>query len=117
MQKTQDSSRGYALRLTSDDGRTMWIGLGFHDRNDAFDFFSAFQRFEEQRDMERNPQKYHQSSMDMSKFRMNPNQKIVIGGLESQQQSQTDNFNQDPFQAFSGFQNDLGTGSNEDPFS
>lgn len=40
--KCSDSSRGYALKLTHDDGRSAWIGLAFHDRNDAFDFYSSF---------------------------------------------------------------------------
>ena len=58
VRKASDSSRGYALRLTSDDGRTMWVGLCFHDRNHAFEFYAQFDRFHEQREMERNPGLY-----------------------------------------------------------
>lgn len=35
--KTQDSSRGFALRLAN-KGRYAWVGMAFRDRNDAFDF-------------------------------------------------------------------------------
>ena len=43
VEKCVDSSRGYALKLTHDDGRFAWIGLVFHDRNAAFDFFACFE--------------------------------------------------------------------------
>jgi hypothetical protein len=41
--KTQDSSRGYGVRLENPKGGYMWIGVAFRDRNDAFDFGVAFQ--------------------------------------------------------------------------
>ena len=37
MVKTNDSSRGFALRLEN-KGRYAWVGLAFRDRSDAFDF-------------------------------------------------------------------------------
>ena len=80
VQKVLDSSRGYALRLTRDDGMTVWIGLGFHDRNDAFDFNECFIDFEKQRDRERNPQSYAVGNVDMSAFKLRPGQKLKIGG-------------------------------------
>lgn len=43
VEKCKDSSRGYALKLTNDnDERFAWVGLVFHDRNAAFDFFVTF---------------------------------------------------------------------------
>lgn len=43
VEKCVDSSRGYALKLTHQDGRFVWVGLVFHDRNSAFDFFACFE--------------------------------------------------------------------------
>ena len=37
MVKTNDSSRGFALRLEN-NGRYAWVGLAFRDRSDAFYF-------------------------------------------------------------------------------
>ena len=41
--KTEDSSRGYAVRLKKPTGGFLWIGIAFRDRNDAFDFGVVFQ--------------------------------------------------------------------------
>ncbi len=41
--KTEDSSRGYAVRLKKPTGGYLWIGVAFRDRNDAFDFGVVFQ--------------------------------------------------------------------------
>lgn len=98
VQKVMDSSRGYALRLTSDDGRTMWIGLGFHDRNDAFDFNETFKEFAKQRDQELNPQKYAMSDVDMTAFALKPGQKLVIGGGGDASDGFGGNSFADPFQ-------------------
>lgn len=38
IQKTNDSARGYAVRLNNPKGGYYWIGVAFRDRNDAFDF-------------------------------------------------------------------------------
>jgi hypothetical protein len=53
--KCTDSSRGFAVKLMSDDGRSMWVGLGFHDRNDAFDFQCCFHDFAARRENLKNP--------------------------------------------------------------
>ena len=39
VEKTKDSSRGYAIRMLRPDGNGYeWVGVVFRDRNDAFDF-------------------------------------------------------------------------------
>lgn len=43
IKKTNDSSRGYAVRMTNPKGGFIWVGVAFRDRNDAFDFGVAFQ--------------------------------------------------------------------------
>ncbi|EGR32988.1 hypothetical protein IMG5_064430 [Ichthyophthirius multifiliis] len=40
IQKTEDSSRGYGVRLNNPKGGYIWIGLAFRDRNSSFDFKS-----------------------------------------------------------------------------
>ena len=40
----------------------MWVGLGFHDRNDAFDFQVCFQDFKDRREQEKNPSKLANTS-------------------------------------------------------
>ena len=45
VEKCVDSTRGYALKVTHDDGRFAWVGLVFHDRNSAFDFYACFEEY------------------------------------------------------------------------
>lgn len=78
VQKVVDSSRGYAIKLTSDDGRSMWVGIGFHDRNDAFDFYAAFEDFQRKREMERNPHLFKNQNRQVKNFRLEPGQNIVL---------------------------------------
>lgn len=50
VEKTKDSSRGYAVRLTRPDGNGYeWVGVAFRDRNDAFDFGVAINDFAERK--------------------------------------------------------------------
>lgn len=78
VQKVIDSSRGYAIKLTSDDGRSMWVGIGFHDRNDAFDFYAAFEDFQKKREMDRNPHLFKNQNRQVKNFRLQPGQNIVL---------------------------------------
>ena len=43
MEKVLDSSRYFVLRIVDDGGRAAFIGMGFNERNDAFDFTAAIQ--------------------------------------------------------------------------
>jgi Protein of unknown function (DUF1681) len=72
VQKPVDSSRGYALRLTSDDGRTMWVGLKFHDRNEAFDFYEAFIMNQNNKEKEQMAKLSSNEHVDMTAFRLQP---------------------------------------------
>ena len=58
VEKCVDSSRGYALKLTNPDGRFVWVGLVFHDRNGAFDFFACFEEQLKRKRMMKNVQEY-----------------------------------------------------------
>jgi len=48
-----DSSRYFVLRITNGEGRNMFIGLAFNERNDAFDFNTALSDSERERGAER----------------------------------------------------------------
>lgn len=41
---------GFAVKLVNDDGRNAWVGLVFHDRNAAFDFYLKFDEYFEKRE-------------------------------------------------------------------
>ena len=43
MEKVLDSSRYFVLRIEDGSGRAAFIGMGFNERNDAFDFTAAIQ--------------------------------------------------------------------------
>lgn len=47
--KTNDSSRGYAVRLENPKGGYLWVGVAFRDRNDAFDFGVVFQDYSDRK--------------------------------------------------------------------
>merc|ERR1719456_1608695 len=38
VERTKDSSRYFVLKISDGSGRHAFIGMGFEDRNDAFDF-------------------------------------------------------------------------------
>ncbi|VDD76583.1 unnamed protein product [Mesocestoides corti] len=43
VEQVLDSSRYFVIRLMSDDGRTVFVGIGFAERSDSFDFNLAIQ--------------------------------------------------------------------------
>ena len=43
VEQVLDSSRYFVIRLVSDDGRTVFVGIGFAERSDAFDVNVAIQ--------------------------------------------------------------------------
>lgn len=85
VQKCVDSSRGYAIKLTAADGRAMWVGLGFHDRNDAFDFYDSYKEYSKKLEMERNPHLFKETRKDVIDFSLKPGQVIVMNISENSQ--------------------------------
>ncbi len=74
VQKCKDSSRGYALKLTHDDGRYAWIGLAFHDRPSAFQFHCTISEH-----LKRKNQKVTPFKVDPNlNFALNKGQKIKL---------------------------------------
>lgn len=52
-----DSSRYFVLRIENANGRHMFIGLAFNERNDAFDFNISLEDSKREREQEKNPVK------------------------------------------------------------
>lgn len=50
-----DSSRYFVLRIENANGRHMFIGVAFNERNDAFDFNTALEDSRREREMEQHP--------------------------------------------------------------
>ena len=48
-----DSSRYFVLRIQNAQGRHMFIGLAFNERNDAFDFNTALEDSKREKEMEK----------------------------------------------------------------
>ncbi|KAF4734024.1 hypothetical protein FOZ63_013992, partial [Perkinsus olseni] len=49
VERTVDSSRYFVLRLSDGSGHHAYLGVGFEDRNDAFDFNACLYDFDRQR--------------------------------------------------------------------
>mmetsp|Transcript_688 Transcript_688/g.967 ORF Transcript_688/g.967 Transcript_688/m.967 type:complete len:286 (-) Transcript_688:2169-3026(-) len=52
-----DSSRYFVLRIENANGRHMFIGLAFNERNDSFDFNTSLEDSKREREQEKNPVK------------------------------------------------------------
>mmetsp|Transcript_7954 Transcript_7954/g.11428 ORF Transcript_7954/g.11428 Transcript_7954/m.11428 type:complete len:319 (-) Transcript_7954:1867-2823(-) len=61
-----DSSRYFVLRIENANGRHMFIGVAFNERNDAFDFNTALEDARREKEMENNPIKLTGPSKDYS---------------------------------------------------
>jgi hypothetical protein len=51
VERTVDSSRYFVLTMSDKSGRKAYLGMGFEDRNDAFDFNAALQDFRRQKEV------------------------------------------------------------------
>jgi len=78
VERTQDSSRYFALRVV-DGAKKTSIGLGFEDRNDSFDFISCLQDFKNRNVVEK------ADPIPTKDFSLKEGQKITVNlkGLKS----------------------------------
>ena len=83
-----DSSRYFVLRVENDQGKNMFIGLAFNDRNDAFDFNTSLDDARKEREAERRPVKpYTGPTKDYS---LKEGQKIHVSISKAQFTSDND---------------------------
>ena len=74
-----DSSRYFALNIKDPNtGRTAWIGMGFQERNDSFDFNASLQ------DHYRWFKQERQIQQDMDKAKSDPKEKLNLGFKEGE---------------------------------
>ena len=57
VERCVDSSRYFVLRIENQNGRHMFIGLAFNERNDAFDFNTALQDAQKEKEFDKNTHK------------------------------------------------------------
>ena len=74
-----DSSRYFVLRIQNAQGRHMFIGLAFNERNDAFDFNTALEDSRREKVAERKAAS-GESNSNLSKvdYRMKEGEKITV---------------------------------------
>ena len=82
VERTRDSSRYFVLRLIGPQGQHAFVGIGFDERNDAFDFWAALVDFSRQTESET-------ASLgpgpDLSGLRLQEGQTFSLGGAQSAQ--------------------------------
>lgn len=78
VQKTVDSTRGWAVKLASPDGRFAWVGMIFKERNHSVDFNDSFQKFRHLKQLESNPDKYADEFLPQKDFSVKAGQQINI---------------------------------------
>lgn len=87
IEKCLDSSRGYAIKLTNDnDERFAWVGMVFHDRTSAFQFFVTFQDH-----LQRKKQKITPIKVDPNlnfKLKKGNKIKINVGGVNKDEKNE-----------------------------
>jgi adaptin ear-binding coat-associated protein 1/2 len=84
VERTRDSSRYFVLTLVTPTGSRAYIGMGFEERNDAFDFWAAILDFAERTKAEEQQPELEQSGPDLSHLRMGEGQTISLGSGKAQ---------------------------------
>jgi adaptin ear-binding coat-associated protein 1/2 len=71
-----DSSRYFVVRVENANGRHMFIGMAFNERNDAFDFNTALEDSRKEKLLEKNP--VDLSTMPAKDYRLKEGEKIKV---------------------------------------
>ena len=73
-----DSSRYFVLRIQNAEGRHMYIGLAFNERNDAFDFNTALEDSRREKEIEQNAELGISSMAKGIDYKMKEGEKIRV---------------------------------------
>ena len=75
-----DSSRYFVLRIENANGRHMFIGVAFNERNDSFDFYTALEdsRLEKQREQARVANSARRQAEPPKDYSIKDGQKIKV---------------------------------------
>lgn len=73
-----DSSRYFVLRIQNAEGRHMYIGLAFNERNDAFDFNTALEDSRREKETEQNAKLGISSMVKGIDYKMKEGEKIRV---------------------------------------
>ncbi|KAL4510470.1 hypothetical protein ABPG72_004624 [Tetrahymena utriculariae] len=95
--KCEDSVRGFAIRFNNPNGGYTWMGLGFRDRNTAFDFRSRIIDFYERKTDDQNIQKIDIKSNEDFSLKKGEKISFSLGGSKPEQ-SQNKQQQQQSFQ-------------------
>jgi hypothetical protein len=82
IERTQDSSRYFVIRVLSPTGGTAQVGLGFVERNDAFDFWACLIDYKDTICSENSAVEVTDTSNEpnLDHLRLNPGQTFSISG-------------------------------------
>ncbi|OMJ95744.1 hypothetical protein SteCoe_818 [Stentor coeruleus] len=79
VERTKDSSRYYVLTVVTPNGSNVYIGMGFDERNDAFDFWATLLDFAERIKTEEQPV-VEVAGPDLSHLQLRDGQMISLSG-------------------------------------
>ena len=71
-----DSSRYFVVRVENANGRHMFIGMAFNERNDAFDFNTALEDSRKEKELAKNP--IDLSTLPAKDYRLKDGEKIKV---------------------------------------
>lgn len=78
-----DSSRYFVVRVENANGRHMFIGMAFNERNDAFDFNTSLEDSRKERELEKNPVQAVQAPAKDYRLKEGEKIKVKIGKVGS----------------------------------
>lgn len=87
VERVRDSTRYFVLRVVGPNGQHAFIGMGFDERNDAFDFWASLVDFGSQIKQEEKASETSESSPDLSHLQLNQGQTISLGGAAKKPKS------------------------------
>lgn len=81
IERALDSSRYFVIKIVGPQGQHAFIGMGFDERNDAFDFYATLLDFADRENQENQvkQEKEEQKAQDLSHLRLQEGQTLSLG--------------------------------------